>query len=164
MADAVPTAAAPLLAVHDLCAGYGSSQVLDHVSFAMGVEAVAIIGRNGMGKSTLCNTLMGFVPATCGHGRARRHDAVRPGDPSASPRRASPTCRRVGGCSASLTVDEHLAMLAKAARAASGGHRRRLRAVPAPRPTPAQPAPARCPAASSRCWPSPGRCSSTGRW
>ena len=32
----------------------------------MGVEAVAIIGRNGMGKSTLCNTLMGLVPTRAG--------------------------------------------------------------------------------------------------
>ena len=29
----------------------------------MGVEAVAIIGRNGMGKTTLCNAMMGVPPA-----------------------------------------------------------------------------------------------------
>ena len=50
-----------LLQVRDLCAGYGASRVLDGVSFSMGVEAVALIGRNGMGKTTLCNTIMGLV-------------------------------------------------------------------------------------------------------
>jgi branched-chain amino acid transport system ATP-binding protein len=55
-----------LLQVRDLCAGYGASRVLDGVSFSMGVEAVALIGRNGMGKTTLCNTLMGLVKATFG--------------------------------------------------------------------------------------------------
>ena len=114
MAD--PAAAtAPLLAVHDLCAGYGSSQVLDHVSFAMGVEAVAVIGRNGMGKSTLCNTLMGFVPAREGtfalagttlSGRATERIAQ-------AGIAYVPQGRRLFR---ELTVDEHLAMLAKAAR------------------------------------------------
>jgi len=51
----------PLLEVKDLTAGYGESQVLDGVSFSMGVEAVGIIGRNGMGKTTLCDTLMGLI-------------------------------------------------------------------------------------------------------
>ena len=36
------------------------------MSFSMGVEAVALIGRNGMGKTTLCNTIMGLVRATSG--------------------------------------------------------------------------------------------------
>ena len=114
MADAGP-AAAPLLAVHGLCAGYGSSQVLDHVSFAMGVEAVAVIGRNGMGKSTLCNTLMGFVPAREGtfalagttlSGRATERIAQ-------AGIAYVPQGRRLFR---ELTVDEHLAMLAKGAR------------------------------------------------
>ena len=65
----------------------------------MGVESVAIIGRNGMGKSTLCNTIMGLVPTTSGTfalGGRRCPAATR----SASPRPASPTCRRAAGCSA----------------------------------------------------------------
>ena len=42
----------------------------------MGAEPVALIGRNGMGKSTLCKALMGVPgpgarPAPCGS-RARR--------------------------------------------------------------------------------------------
>ena len=55
-----------LLEVSGLEAGYGSSQVLEGVSFSMGVEATVIIGRNGMGKTTLCNTIMGLVEPRAG--------------------------------------------------------------------------------------------------
>ncbi len=48
-----------LLRVDNLCAGYGASQILEDLSFSMGQEAVTIVGRNGMGKTTMCNTLMG---------------------------------------------------------------------------------------------------------
>ena len=61
-----PLMSESLLQVRDLCAGYGASRVLDGVSFDIGVEAVAIIGRNGMGKTTLCDTIMGLVRATSG--------------------------------------------------------------------------------------------------
>jgi len=50
-----------LLEIENLEAGYGTSQVLEGVSFFMGVEAAVIIGRNGMGKTTLCTTIMGLV-------------------------------------------------------------------------------------------------------
>ena len=39
-----------------------SAQVLHDVTFSMGKESVAIVGRNGMGKTTLCNAIMGFTP------------------------------------------------------------------------------------------------------
>src|SRR5215204_2082151 len=51
-----------LLAVRNLNAYYGPAHILQGVSFEMGIEPVAIIGRNGMGKSTLCNAIMGLVP------------------------------------------------------------------------------------------------------
>ena len=50
----------PLLELDDVHAFYGSAHILEGVSFSMGVEAIAVIGRNGMGKSTLCNTIMGL--------------------------------------------------------------------------------------------------------
>lgn len=52
-----------LLVVEDLHAFYGQAQVLDGVSFA--VEAgsvVALMGRNGAGKSTTIKAIMGLVP------------------------------------------------------------------------------------------------------
>jgi branched-chain amino acid transport system ATP-binding protein len=57
---------APLLELEDVHAFYGSAHILEGVSFSMGAEAIALIGRNGMGKSTLCNTIMGLCRETQG--------------------------------------------------------------------------------------------------
>jgi branched-chain amino acid transport system ATP-binding protein len=51
-----------LLELEGLDAFYGTAQALEGVSFSMGQEAVSVIGRNGMGKTTLCNSLMGVEP------------------------------------------------------------------------------------------------------
>jgi len=56
----------PLLQLEDVHAFYGSAHILEGVSFSMGTEAIALIGRNGMGKSTLCNTVMGLCRETQG--------------------------------------------------------------------------------------------------
>jgi branched-chain amino acid transport system ATP-binding protein len=53
----------PLLTVKDLDVFYGPAHVLQGVSFEMGDEPVALIGRNGMGKTTLCNAIMQIRPA-----------------------------------------------------------------------------------------------------
>ena len=52
----------PLLAVEDLHSYYGPAHVLQGVSFEMGDEPIAIVGRNGMGKTTLCAAIMGIRP------------------------------------------------------------------------------------------------------
>ncbi len=104
-----------LLEVQGLEAGYGQSRVLDGVSFSMGTESVAIIGRNGMGKTTLCNTLMGLIRPTAG---SVTFDGVVLN--GLTPEKISrvgigyvPQGRRLFP---SLTVDEHLRMLAKDSR------------------------------------------------
>jgi branched-chain amino acid transport system ATP-binding protein len=52
-----------MLEVRDLCAGYGLSTVLDGVDLDVGDgEFVAVLGRNGMGKTTLCRAIMGLDP------------------------------------------------------------------------------------------------------
>ena len=51
-----------LLTVEKLNAHYGSAHVLQDVSFELGDQAVAIVGRNGMGKTTLCASIMGISP------------------------------------------------------------------------------------------------------
>ena len=51
-----------LLTVEGLNAHYGSAHVLQDVSFELGDQAVAIVGRNGMGKTTLCASIMGISP------------------------------------------------------------------------------------------------------
>ena len=99
------------LQVEGLTAGYGESQVLDGVTFQVGAESAVIIGRNGMGKTTLCKALMGLLPIR--HGSVRLNGMELAG---ASPRKIVrsgmayvPQGRRLFP---SLSVDEHLAMLA----------------------------------------------------
>ena len=69
--QAPPLAAAPsampALAVEDLHAAYGQSEVLHGLTFSVAPgEIVAVMGRNGMGKTTLMKTLMGLVPVRAG--------------------------------------------------------------------------------------------------
>jgi branched-chain amino acid transport system ATP-binding protein len=54
--------AEPLLALRDVRAGYGEAVVLDGVSLDVPERGrVAVLGRNGVGKSTLLLTIMGFT-------------------------------------------------------------------------------------------------------
>ncbi len=55
-----------MLEVRDLNVYYDQAHILQGVDLAVGTEPVAIIGRNGMGKTTLCQALMGLVPAAKG--------------------------------------------------------------------------------------------------
>jgi urea transport system ATP-binding protein len=52
----------------DIVGGYGAGTVVDKVAgeVAQG-EAVCILGRNGVGKSTLLKLLLGFLPCRSGH-------------------------------------------------------------------------------------------------
>jgi branched-chain amino acid transport system ATP-binding protein len=53
---------ADLLRLEGVAAGYGDSVVLDDVSLALGEgQSLALLGRNGVGKSTLLVTLMGLT-------------------------------------------------------------------------------------------------------
>ncbi|WP_340151491.1 urea ABC transporter ATP-binding subunit UrtE [uncultured Sneathiella sp.] len=56
-----------MLAVESLSSAYGESEVLHGLNFDVSPgEIVAIMGRNGMGKTTLMKTLMGIVPTKTG--------------------------------------------------------------------------------------------------
>ncbi|HJR95336.1 MAG TPA: ABC transporter ATP-binding protein [Gaiellaceae bacterium] len=61
-AAATESQAIALLEIAGLSAYYGSAQALEDVTFTMGRESIAIIGRNGMGKTTLCNAIIGISP------------------------------------------------------------------------------------------------------
>ena len=53
-----------MLTVRDLHAFYGKSHVLQGVDLAVGAgEIVALLGRNGVGRSTFCKAVMGLVEA-----------------------------------------------------------------------------------------------------
>jgi urea transport system ATP-binding protein len=53
--------------VSNLASGYGQSQVIHGLDFSVDkAEIVAVMGRNGMGKTTLFKTLMGILPTRGG--------------------------------------------------------------------------------------------------
>src|SRR5882724_12547873 len=54
---------APMIEAHELHTYYGASHILHGVDFSVRAgEAVGLMGRNGMGKTTLIRTLVGHVP------------------------------------------------------------------------------------------------------
>jgi branched-chain amino acid transport system ATP-binding protein len=112
----------PLLTVEGLNAYYGGAHVLQDVSFELGEQAVAIVGRNGMGKTTLCAAIMGMnPPRVSGSVRFAGKELVG----KSSHRIANlgigyvPQGRRLFP---SLSVDEHLRMAESPAR--RNGNRR----------------------------------------
>ena len=69
---------ARLLELDSVTAGYGASIVLEDVSFALDEgEGLALLGRNGVGKSTLLLTLMGLTRQKSGRIAWRGDDATR---------------------------------------------------------------------------------------
>ena len=101
---------APLLELEDVHAFYGSAHILEGVSLSMGLEAIAVIGRNGMGKSTLCNTIMGLCRESRGSIRVNG-DEMRGRMPyvvAGAGVGYVPQGRRLFQ---SLSVDEHLRMI-----------------------------------------------------
>jgi branched-chain amino acid transport system ATP-binding protein len=104
--------AAPMLVVKDLDVYYGRAHVLQGVSFEMGREPVSLIGRNGMGKTTLCNAIMQIRPASS-KGSITFEGTELVGRPSYKIAGTGigyvPQGRRLFE---SLTVDEHLRMAA----------------------------------------------------
>jgi branched-chain amino acid transport system ATP-binding protein len=65
----------PLLEVEDIRTAYGLSQVLFGVSFAVEEgEVVALVGRNGVGKSTTMRSIMGLTPPREGRVRFAGQD------------------------------------------------------------------------------------------
>jgi ABC-type branched-subunit amino acid transport system ATPase component len=65
------------LAVVDLSSGYGEAIVVRTASIEVGRgEIVAVLGKNGMGKSTLLKTVMGYLPARTGRVRVFDEDVT----------------------------------------------------------------------------------------
>ena len=107
---------AELLRIDALRAGYGEAVVLDDIALALeDGDSLAVLGRNGMGKTTLLNTVMGLTSLQGGKIHWRGADISR-----------MPTHRRaragVGWVPqercifSSLTVEEHLTSVARPGR------------------------------------------------
>ena len=105
-----------LLAVEDVHGYYGTAHVLQGVSFTMGAEPVALIGRNGMGKSTLCAAMAGLLASATGSVRLEGRELL--GKPAYKVAGAGigyvPQGRRLFE---SLTVDEHLEIVGASSKA-----------------------------------------------
>jgi branched-chain amino acid transport system ATP-binding protein len=108
--------AEPLLEFRDVRAGYGEAVVLDGISFALPANgSLAVLGRNGVGKTTLLLTAMGFLPLARGSVRLAGKDVSR----VAPNRRARlglgwvPQEREIFP---SLTVEENLTVAARPGR------------------------------------------------
>jgi branched-chain amino acid transport system ATP-binding protein len=109
-----------LLAAEGVHAFYGAIHVLHGIDFAIARgETVALMGRNGMGKTTLLRTLMGLVPQRRGRVTFDGRD-VSTSAPEDIARAGVAFVPEGRGIFASLTVTENLLM---AARPAPDGRR-----------------------------------------
>src|SRR5689334_23502235 len=101
----------PALEVKGLDVYYGHSHALQGVDLTLDAGVFSVVGRNGMGKTTLCKAIMGLVPTSGGSVRIRGEEAT-----GLSPARIArlgvgyvPQGRRLWR---SLSVNEHLELAA----------------------------------------------------
>ena len=106
-----PHRSIPALEVKGLDVYYGHSHALQGVDITLQSGVFSVVGRNGMGKTTLCKAIMGLVPTSGGSIRIRGEGAI-----GLSPARIArlgvgyvPQGRRLWR---SLSVNEHLELAA----------------------------------------------------
>ncbi len=118
MADRAPPAGKAVLRIDDLQVFYGESHALQGVSLTLERGVHSVVGRNGMGKTTLCNTITGLKRARSGSIRlnGREISSLEPHEIHRLGVGYVPQGRRVWP---SLTVDEHLRLAAGSRRDAS---------------------------------------------
>ena len=103
-----------LLYVQKLEAFYGAGQVLHGIDLKVGRgEQIALIGRNGMGKTTLLRSLIGLVADTRGHIEFAGHD-IKGEAPEIIARAGMALVPEGRGVFASLNVVENITMAARA--------------------------------------------------
>jgi uncharacterized protein (UPF0261 family)/ABC-type branched-subunit amino acid transport system ATPase component len=103
---------ASALEIRNLNVYYGASHALQGVNLTLESGALSVVGRNGMGKTTLCQAIMGLVPVSSGSITFSGQSLV--GRPSAAIAQLGigyvPQGRRLWP---SLSVDEHLRLVAQ---------------------------------------------------
>ena len=108
------SAQAPALEVRNLDVYYGRAHALQDVSLTLHSGVLGVVGRNGMGKTTLCNAITGLVPARGSVKLAGREIlGLSPNVITELGVGYVPQGRRVWP---SLSVDEHLRLASKSAR------------------------------------------------
>ena len=148
---------ANLLEIRGLNVFYGRSHALQGVDLTLEHGVLSLVGRNGMGKTTLFKTIVGLTPAASGSIRFMGEELVgrSPAEIARMGLGYVPQGRRLWP---SVTVDEHL-------RLAGGGSGSWT--IPRIYDTFPRLAERRsnrgnsCPAASSKCWRSRAPCCST---
>ncbi len=107
--------AAAVLRIRGLHVYYGQSHALQGIDLDLAHGVVSVVGRNGMGKTTLCNAIMGLVPVARGSIQFEG-DELAGSNPSRIAHHGVgyvPQGRRLWP---SLTVDEHLRLCERGAR------------------------------------------------
>ena len=121
---------ANLLEIKGLNVYYGRSHALQGVDLTLAHGVLSLVGRNGMGKTTLCKAIVGLTPAASGSVRFMGEELI--GRTPAEIARLGlgyvPQGRRLWP---TVTVDEHLRLAGGNARAMDDPAH--LRHVPAPR-------------------------------
>jgi ABC-2 type transport system ATP-binding protein len=101
---------APVVDVHGLTVSFGPVVAVDSLDLALPAgSSLALVGRNGAGKSTTLRVLAGVLPPSRGTVRVAGVDAVR--DPSGAKTRVG-YCPDVGGLIPRATPWEHLQLAA----------------------------------------------------
>ena len=105
----------PILRIKDLQVYYGESHAIQGVDLTLDGRILSIVGRNGMGKTTLCNTIVGLKKARSGSitMAGREISALEPHEIARLGVGYVPQGRRIWR---SLSVDEHLRLAAKGGR------------------------------------------------
>jgi branched-chain amino acid transport system ATP-binding protein len=108
--------AEPLLSLSEIRAGYGDAVVLDGISLTIPEHgSLAVLGRNGVGKSTLLMTIMGFTRISRGTTRFRGNDISRM-PPHRRAQRGIGWVAQEREVFPSLSVEENLSVVARAGR------------------------------------------------
>jgi branched-chain amino acid transport system ATP-binding protein len=100
-----------VLRVSRLRCGYGAAMVVHGLDLDIGAgEILALLGKNGMGKSTLLKGIMGFLPLQAGHVELFGED-VTGEPPHLLARRAIAYCPQEQALFQDLTVEENLKLV-----------------------------------------------------
>jgi uncharacterized protein (UPF0261 family)/ABC-type branched-subunit amino acid transport system ATPase component len=104
--------AEPVLNIRDLSVFYGQSHALQGVDLELERGVLSVVGRNGMGKTTLCKSIMGLQPAAAGTIDFAGRSLIGMTPPQIARLGIGyvPQGRRLWR---SLTVDEHLRLVAQ---------------------------------------------------